>query len=638
MQAQALSPSASESMNGTLETLARTYVAAGEWTEATAILERLEEAFTSETDRLLYPNRYAMLTKVDILMRRADWGAAHRVARELVEISELVGDHSLRIIATARYAVAASSIGENTKANELLDEVGKLLVDNYSPRHVAEYEFALAKILAEQSHEASSQSHELRAARIYKALNCVWQGPPHETDGPVPCLAGAGIHEAVHEIASLLLHAGRPELVAVGLLRVAETEGYAKYGRATKVSKHHERQLGEFGGLESSTPRRFRVGASGSGESVTLELSEPLSAEDQSCLNSLSFILSATQELAQARAQREERMTLWPMDELPAVDDESIVTGRLREFMLAVRKIADAKVTVLITGESGTGKEVIARALHRYSHRATKPFVALNCTAVPRDLMESHLFGFRRGAFTGADRDNLGLFRSAKDGTIFLDEIGDLNLDLQPKLLRVLETSQVNPLGDAATVPVNVRIVAATNANLKRMVEQGRFREDLYYRLNVYPIQIPPLRERREEIAPLAQFFAGKWSYEFRGKPTTVSPELMAHLELHPWPGNIRQLSNEINRMVAQADSGEPLTLKHLTPEMKEQIEEVRTKADGQEITLPLTGTLQDAVDTLERQMIELALKLHNGKLEDAAKALGLSRKGLYLKRQRLGL
>ena len=269
---------------------------------------------------------------------------------------------------------------------------------------------------------------------------------------------------------------------------------------------------------------------------------------------------------------------------------------------------------------------------------SSKPFVPFNCTAVPRELLESHLFGFKRGAFTGADRDNQGLIRAAKDGTLFLDEIGELGLDLQPKLLRFLESGEIHPLGETSPFSVNVRIVAATNADLQKLVAEGRFREDLYYRLSVIPIALPPLRERREEIAPLAQHFALKWSHELGKGCIRVADDLMEHLVLYPWPGNIRQLSNEIHRMVAVAETSTPLTLDNLPRALRVETEMLKRKANGLEIAVSLTDRLDRAVSTLEREMIKVALRTSNGKVDPAAKSLGISRKGLYLKRQRFGL
>ena len=435
------------------------------------------------------------------------------------------------------------------------------------------------------------------------------------------------------------MHAGRPELLATSLLAVLrDTDGITGARALARSTDGSETEIGRCGSLTDDTAiRTFQLGTA-SERTVELQVHAPLDVEAQATVNSISFIIAATLELERARVEREERQTLWPIDELPAIDDDSVVAGKMREVMLYARKIAQANVTVLITGESGTGKEVLARALHRYSPRSKKPFIPFNCTAVPRELLESHLFGFKRGAFTGADRDNHGLIRAAKDGTLFLDEIGELGLDLQPKLLRFLESGEIHPLGETAPFTVNVRIVAATNANLQQLVADGRFREDLYYRLNVIPMSLPPLRERREEIVPLAQHFALKWSHELGKGCMRVADDLMEHLVLYSWPGNIRQLSNEIHRMVAIAEAGTPLTLDHLSRSLRVETELLKRRAGGLEMAVSLTDRLDRAVSTVEREMIKVALRTNNGRVDPAAKSLGISRKGLYLKRQRFGL
>jgi transcriptional regulator with PAS, ATPase and Fis domain len=443
----------------------------------------------------------------------------------------------------------------------------------------------------------------------------------------------------LQDFASLLMHASRPELLATGLLALLrDTDGILGARAVARSADGSEQELGHCGTIGDTTSiQTFQLGTSRE-RAIELQVHAPLDVEAQATVNSVGFIIAATLELDRARIEREERQTLWPVDELPAVDDDSVVAGKMRDVMLHTRKVAQANVTVLITGESGTGKEVLARAVHRYSTRSKKPFIPFNCTAVPRELLESHLFGFKRGAFTGADRDNQGLIRAAKDGTLFLDEIGELGLDLQPKLLRFLESGEIHPLGEPAPFHVNVRIVAATNADLQKLVAEGRFREDLYYRLSVIPIPLPPLRERREEIAPLAQHFALKWSHELGKGCMRVADDLMEHLVLYPWPGNIRQLSNEIHRMVAFADAGAPLTLDHLPRSLRVETEQLKRKANGLEMAVSLTDRLDRAVSTLEREMIKVALRTNNGRVEPAAKSLGISRKGLYLKRQRFGL
>jgi hydrogenase-4 transcriptional activator len=291
-------------------------------------------------------------------------------------------------------------------------------------------------------------------------------------------------------------------------------------------------------------------------------------------------------------------------------------------------------------GESGTGKEVVARAIHAHSSRAQKPFIPFNCTAVPRELLESQLFGHRRGSFTGADRDNPGVIRTARDGTLFLDEIGEMSLELQPKLLRFLESGEICPLGESTPFVVNVRIVAATNSNLERLVKDGRFREDLFYRLNVIRLSIRPLRERRDEIPTLINLFLMRAAEEFRKSHIRLAEETMERLVLHAWPGNVRQLQNEIRRIVALAEPGTVLRPDVLSGDI------VQTTAGAafapaskpNETGVPPGAKLTQTLSRIEREMIVAALREHHGKVDAVAKALGISRKGLYLKRQRLGL
>jgi DNA-binding NtrC family response regulator len=360
--------------------------------------------------------------------------------------------------------------------------------------------------------------------------------------------------------------------------------------------------------------------------------------ESQATLNAIRILLGTIQELERAQAEREERLTLWPIDEVPYEGDESVIAGRMRELMTFARKVARTNVTVLITGESGTGKEVLARAIHGFSARAKKPFVPFNCTAVPRELLESQLFGYRRGAFTGAERDHPGLIRTARDGTLFLDEVGELGLELQPKLLRFLESGEINPLGEPTPFNVDVRIIAATNANLDRLVEQGRFREDLFYRLNVICLSIPPLRERRDEIPGLVHHFVQKAASEFGKGRIRVAEETMERLLLYSWPGNVRQLQNELRRMVALAEVDSTLMPATLSKAIRQETMRAASHSHGPELAVPLTEKLPPTLARIEREMIKTALRANEGRAEATARALGISRKGLYLKRQRLGL
>jgi DNA-binding NtrC family response regulator/tetratricopeptide (TPR) repeat protein len=308
-----------------------------------------------------------------------------------------------------------------------------------------------------------------------------------------------------------------------------------------------------------------------------------------------------------------------------------------------VHKIRSSDVTVLVTGESGTGKELVARAIHAISSRRSKVFVPFNCTAVPKELSEGYLFGYRRGAFTGAVHDSTGVIRSAAGGTLFLDEIGDLPLDVQPKLLRFLQEGEIQPLGEQRPIKVDVRIIAATNTDLEEMVAQGRFREDLYYRLNVIRLRVPPLRERRSEIPTIVNYYINHYSAKFGRRDIEITPQAVDLLMVCEWPGNVRQLCNEIQRIVARAEDGTVLSPDHLSPELKraaatisapDAITPISTvaSAPGQHVTLA------DAMAELERRMIAEALRKHGGNISRAARELGLTRRGLYLKLERHAL
>jgi DNA-binding NtrC family response regulator/tetratricopeptide (TPR) repeat protein len=310
-----------------------------------------------------------------------------------------------------------------------------------------------------------------------------------------------------------------------------------------------------------------------------------------------------------------------------------------------VHKIRSSDVTVLITGESGTGKELVARAIHVLSSRRSKVFVPFNCTAVPKELSEGYLFGYRRGAFTGAVHDSPGVIRTAAGGTLFLDEVGDLPLDVQPKLLRFLQDGEIQPLGEQRPQKVDVRIIAATNTDLEGMVAQGRFREDLYYRLNVIRLRVPPLRERRSEIPTIVNYYINHYSAKFGRRDITVTPQTLDLLMVSDWPGNVRQLTNEIQRIVARAENGTVITPGHLSPELHRAALPSQGAASGAPHG-PTSGlgaaaaadaiaqglTLADAMAELERRMIAEALRKHNGNISRAARELGLTRRGLYLK------
>ncbi len=308
-----------------------------------------------------------------------------------------------------------------------------------------------------------------------------------------------------------------------------------------------------------------------------------------------------------------------------------------------VHKIRSSDVTVLVTGESGTGKELVARAIHALSSRRSRVFVPFNCTAVPKELSEGYLFGYRRGAFTGAVTDSAGVIRTAGGGTLFLDEIGDLPLDVQPKLLRFLQEGEIQPLGEQRPIKVDVRIIAATNTDLEEMVAQGKFREDLYYRLNVIRLRVPPLRERRSEIPTIVSYYINHYSARFGRKNIQMTPQAVDLLMVSDWPGNVRQLCNEIQRVVARAEDAAVITPDQLSPELKRTSSPTTPSAPVSTLSsMPGASlqhvTLADALEEVERRMISDALRKHGGNISRAARELGLTRRGLYLKLERYQL
>ena len=299
-----------------------------------------------------------------------------------------------------------------------------------------------------------------------------------------------------------------------------------------------------------------------------------------------------------------------------------------------IQRLQGNDLTVLITGESGTGKDLVARAIHAGSFRRGNMFLPYNCTSATRELADSQLFGHRRGSFTGAVADQPGVLRTAVGGTLFLDEIGDLPLDVQPKLLRFLEQGEVLPVGDTKPHRVDVRVVAATNADLEQRVAAGKFREDLLYRLSVIRIHVPPLRERREEIPHLSTFFLREACDRLAKPGVRLSPETLDIFDAFPWPGNVRQLRNEVQRAVAMTTAGGLITPDLLSSAFGAGAPVGQESLKGR----PGRTTLAVAVEKLEREMIEGALERSDGNISETARLLGLTRRGLYLKMQRLGV
>lgn len=365
--------------------------------------------------------------------------------------------------------------------------------------------------------------------------------------------------------------------------------------------------------------------------------------EDAELLQTLAAHVSDTIETTQLERQLQDYPLEKESDRRPDIGSgfstQNIIgmSYRIQSIIRLIDQIRDCSVDVLIEGESGTGKELVAKALHHSSPRAEHPFVAVNCAALPDNLVEAELFGIEKGVATGVDR-RIGKFEEANGGTLFLDEIGDLSLPAQAKILRVLQERSVDRVGGRGSVPIDVRVIAATNQNLEAAIKEHTFREDLYYRLKVIHIQTPSLRDVPEDISVLANHFLSKYCKMMNTDLKQFTPGAFEVLSSYSWPGNARQLENEIKRLVASV-RGKSITEDHLDGSIRNLSASIPSfHKDEPAPKSPATRSLPDAVEQLERRLIEEALRNSGGNKQKAAQVLGLSRQGLIKKLKRLSI
>jgi DNA-binding NtrC family response regulator len=348
------------------------------------------------------------------------------------------------------------------------------------------------------------------------------------------------------------------------------------------------------------------------------------------------LVLTLTKALERSRLLRENlRLQRCAQTEAAFVN----LVGRSRAMQRvyeSIQMIAKTDLTVLITGESGTGKDLTARAVHAASNRSRQPFVVVNCPAVPENILESELFGYRKGAFTHATQNKIGMFQEAHGGTIFLDEIGDITNPIQTKLLRVLQEKEIKPLGDTRSIQVDVRVVASTNRNLEKKIRHGEFREDLYYRLNVLPIVLPPLRDRREDIPPLVDHLLAKRCAELGKPPKTISPELMDLFLKSPWEGNVRQMENILLRGILfsprEQIRPEDVGFGPIPPAV------TAPQADSGLQQLPYRQAKEDALRRFNSEYLRNLLEATRGNVSQAAQNCGMERQGLQQIMRRYGI
>jgi transcriptional regulator with PAS, ATPase and Fis domain len=405
--------------------------------------------------------------------------------------------------------------------------------------------------------------------------------------------------------------------IAAGESAVAEV--FASKGRPEPAKEGHQAIC-----LLLALPSPGREGAALYGRCV-----RPLTAEQAKELHALSdvaHLAHSHQSSANVTSTGARPVTMSGGSSLPGM----VFSSRaMAEVARNVERIKDSNSTILVTGESGTGKELIARAIHRLSRRSESEFIPFNCSAVPSELIESMLFGHRRGTFTGAMSDHAGLIRSAENGTLFLDEIGDLPLLLQPKLLRFLQEGEIHTLGERAPRKVNVRVIAATHKDLETLVSEKLFREDLYYRIATLTLKVPPLRERREDISTLISHFVSHYARKNEQNISGITAEAIQILETYSWPGNIRELGAEIERLVLYAEDDGYIRPENISPRIYPQGNQ--SESPGEK--------LDDLLESYERRLITETLKRHDCNVAKASEALGLgSRQTLYKKLKRLAI
>ncbi len=622
-----------ENAAGLLDSMARIRLAQNRFEECRELLDAVDSSIRTASDARLYAYRHSAVTRGKLLLQEGRFQDALNQGDLIVETAKQCDDRLLLVLGLLVQADAQVSLGSRYESFLTLRRLGDLLPvappDAYIDyQRIVAHACTIAGLSGDSLwHERLVQKTKAELGFVTPSLSVKSSGISERSSIPDDAFA-EGARTALELAAGLFLDwKGEPGIVS-DLVDVLGMSGC--------LSDRSQSSAPNCSDLSNVATRKAELLSLLAARECGAIASTPSTA---ACVNALTAITAAVQDVQQARRDRREREAAWPDDPPIGNTGNWLVRGQVLEVLNQVRRVARTKVGVVIIGDSGTGKEIVARAIHDYSDRAAKPFIAVNCAALPGHLLESTLFGYRRGAFTGADRDNPGLIRAAAGGTLFLDEIGELGLELQPKLLRFLESGEIAPLGELATIHVDVRIVCATNRNLAALVQQGLFREDLFYRIHVVRLSLKPLRERRDEIPALVTHFVANAAKEFGKGYLPVAEETMERLLLYRWPGNIRQLQNEIRRMVALIETGATLQPDMISDEILDALPIVRPSARHRdEIAVSLEENLPSALARVETEMIKAALREHHGRVDAAAKALGISRKGLYLKRQRLGV
>jgi DNA-binding NtrC family response regulator/tetratricopeptide (TPR) repeat protein len=644
-----------------LRVLANVYQGKGQMGEALKALRQALHLSTSIGDLHGLTLAQVALAEIHFSQGRYDQ------AREYLELAQerLKEEKSLYISGLIQRLLGQieTALGLLAEAKQHISQSISIFATTEVPYEAACSHYQMGLLLKKAGDYEAARDHLLRAKEIFEKLGArPYIEAVRQVVAEMPRIAferSAGIRARAATSDALLMQrlieaSASRELLFEELASVIYENFPAKAIAICRLREDSEPEVLIYKGMEAAEARRLcgQIGTSAarSGEVHVARLSDgpepPLiiyvRASQRFDFDRLQPLLKQVElglEACRLRvAARAAPATPKPEHRIHTVMPGFIVASpAMFEVLDKIHKIRTSDVTVLITGESGTGKELVARAIHAESARAQAAFLPFNCTATPKDLIDSQLFGYRRGAFTGATTNYPGIIRAAEGGTLFLDEIGDLALDVQPKLMRFLQEGEIQPLGETKPIKVDVRVIAATNTDLERAVEEGRFREDLFHRLNIIRIHIPPLRERREEIPVLAEHFLEQSASRSGKRNISLSSEAMEAFMRYDWPGNIRQLRNEIERAVTYASDGARILLKDLSPQISNTLNNSSKDSLRLNCTRP-PMKLKEAVAELERRLIMESLARNSYNLSRTAAELGLSRRGLRLKLSQLGI
>jgi DNA-binding NtrC family response regulator len=631
---------------GVFDARARIFLALNQLDKCVAALEQVDREVAADPSLAhFFSVRWSVVTKARLLLRRDRSDEALKFLQAADHGLTDVDDNPLKALIRITAAQALVKSGRPGEAAAQIVHANRLGVAGFRELQ-GQYYYACASMFGPEF-PARRAGMARRARTLWKAqgivslpleMDAAASTAGTDADRSVPGRKAirsteSAAAQVVDATAAILDLAHTPPAMASELLALIET---VCSERATLV----DGAAGE--GFAPSTDAAVVISLGQHRDrDLAVVCSVPKTPERAAALAAVTRIAEAAVALETSRREEGNRAALWPEDPVEEQAGALFVAEDMQSLLATARRVAPTTVSVLITGETGTGKEVLARTIHAYSARAKGTFLPFNCTSIPRDMLDSQLFGHRRGAFTGATEHFQGVIRAAAGGTLFLDEIGDMPSDVQPKLLRFLESGEVHPIGETHPVRADVRVIAATNANLDAFVTEGRFREDLFYRLNIVRLHLPPLRERRIEIPALATHYLRKHAQEYGKADLGLAEETMEYLLLYRWPGNVRQLANEMRRMAALSEPGAILMPEHLSPEIaasRRTIPPSERTLDRHEVVVRMDQPIAAATAHLEQAMLQYALHKTGGRMEDTAALLGLSRKGLYLKRQRYGI